>query len=50
MSLVSLFFLQFFLQEKHEWWWIYVTDRRRRELITRPQMICNLKDEEKVSV
>lgn len=46
----STVFLAIFLQEKHEWWWIYVTDRRRRELITRPQMICNLKDEEKVSV
>nr|XP_058967109.1 translocation protein SEC63 homolog [Pocillopora verrucosa] len=40
----------YFPEEKHEWWWIYVTDRRRRELITRPQMICNLKDEEKLDL
>ena len=45
LSLPSLFL---FVQEKQEWWWIYVTDRRKTELITPPQQIFNLKDEEKV--
>jgi len=37
-------------EEKQEWWWIYVTDRRKTELITPPQQIFNLKDEEKVDL
>lgn len=40
----------YFPEEKHEWWWIYVTDRRRSEIMTLPQMIYNLKDEEKLDL
>ncbi|XP_068697913.1 translocation protein SEC63 homolog [Montipora foliosa] len=40
----------YFPEEKQEWWWIYVTDRRRAELITPPQQIFNLKDEEKLEL
>ncbi|CAH3176181.1 unnamed protein product [Porites evermanni] len=40
----------YFPEEKQEWWWIYVTDRRKTELITPPQQIFNLKDEEKVDL
>lgn len=48
VQLFSLLFLLLFLQEKQEWWWIYVTDRRKIDLITPPQQIFNLKEEEKV--
>ncbi|XP_020622876.1 translocation protein SEC63 homolog [Orbicella faveolata] len=40
----------YFPEEKQEWWWIYVTDRRKIELITPPQQIFNLKEEEKVDL
>lgn len=48
VQIINGFCCLFFLQEKQEWWWIYVTDRRKTELITPPQQIFNLKDEEKV--
>ena len=48
VQIINRFCFSFFLQEKQEWWWIYVTDRRKTELITPPQQIFNLKDEEKV--
>lgn len=48
VEIINRFCCSFFLQEKQEWWWIYVTDRRKTELITPPQQIFNLKDEEKV--
>lgn len=40
----------YFPEEKQEWWWIYVTDRKKSELITPPQQIFNLKDEEKLEL
>lgn len=40
----------YFPDEKQEWWWIYVTDRRKTDLITPPQQIFNLKDEEKMEL
>ncbi|KXJ14394.1 Translocation protein SEC63-like [Exaiptasia diaphana] len=40
----------YFPEEKQEWWWIYVTDKRKTALITPPQQITSLKDEEEVEL
>jgi len=40
----------YFPGEKHEYWWIYIVSKKTNELLTPPQQITNLKEEEEVQL
>jgi len=40
----------YYPMEKHEYWWVYIVSKKTNELLTPPQQVTSLKDEEEVQL